>query len=81
MSDNLKSPDCPFLPDLTRCRITFEVVAQEPIIDWTPEYDGAGRQTDTDPNTYVKTSKCKTCNQMWQMTWTGAGPASYMRMA
>lgn len=67
-----RNPDCPYNPVL--CRIARVVVPVEPAQEWNRIYDGNGRVTNTDPNTYVATSACATCSQSWEMTWTGNEP-------
>ena len=73
-----RNPDCPCDPTL--CRISRLVVPVEPAQEWVMIYDGNGRVTNEDPNTYVATSACTTCVQSWDITWTGNEPPVYRKL-
>lgn len=60
--------------DPTMCRITNVSRVQEPIIDWTPEYDGTGRMINGDPNTFIRVISCSACSGEWEDTTTAGSP-------
>jgi hypothetical protein len=64
--------------DSSECRISTTRAIKQPMIEWSPVYDGNGTMTNADPNTLVVTFTCATCMTTWS-TETTAGvtlPAS-----
>lgn len=57
------APDCGNPPEI--CRITFISSVSTPI-EWIPEYDGTGKQVNTNPNTFVVTATCSVCDGSWE---------------
>ena len=79
MSGSMRSVDCAYPDDPTQCRITFTTSVQQPLIAWTPVYNGVGMMTNSDPNTHIRTYTCTTCNSTWEVAST-AGSDQVARM-
>jgi hypothetical protein len=72
-------PNCPYGADTSQCRVTAVNSIQQPQIAWTPEYDGMGAMTNTDPNTYVSDYTCRICGGEWTETRSGSGSTPSVR--
>lgn len=64
-------PECGNEPET--CRLTTVSQVQEPLIEWTPEYNGIGQMVNSDPNTFISTITCSACDGEWQDTRSVAG--------
>jgi hypothetical protein len=62
-------PDCTHDP--AECRVSVTTSVAQPPIEWTPVYDGTGRMTNADPNTFVTTASCTVCDMAWEERRTG----------
>ena len=65
-------PDCG--NDPATCRLTSVSRVQEPLIEWTPEFDGLGQMTNYDPNTFITIMSCSTCGGEWEDSMTRMNP-------
>jgi hypothetical protein len=82
MSGTTRSADCPNPDDPSLCRISMATALQEPMVNWIPVYDGAGKLTNPNPNVHVTTYTCSVCSMTWQTTMTpGQPPAGYEKLA
>lgn len=61
-----EAPDCGHDP--SECRIAFGSTVRQPLIEWTPEYDGHGAPANSDPNVIVETAQCATCGKSWELS-------------
>jgi hypothetical protein len=80
MSDQMppamrSGPDCGNPPE--GCRLVTGSKIQEPLIPWSPEYNGMGQIVNADPNTFIKTQKCSVCGGEWEDTITMAADGSH----
>ena len=64
----MKHPDC--LHDDTECTISTVSGVKQPLIEWSPIYNGAGEMVNRDPNTFITTSTCTMCNMRWETSTT-----------
>jgi hypothetical protein len=69
-----RHPDCPNEPEA--CRINKRSYVQQPTIAWEPQYDGAGMQTNSDPNVFITEYSCLTCALVWEDSMT-AGAVTF----
>lgn len=54
--------------DASACRLTTTSKIQDPPIEWIPIYDGTGKMTNTDPNTFITEITCAACSGVWRDT-------------
>lgn len=64
------NPDC--TRDPADCRVTVATSIKQPLIEWTPLFDGNGQQVNADPNTHVRHYRCDTCGDEWEAEMTGS---------
>ena len=76
----MRNPECPNAANPALCRISRTVIPVEPAQDWNILYDGNGAATNEDPNVYIATSVCITCNQRWEIRWKGSEPPTYVKL-
>lgn len=62
--------------DASECRVTSTTTIKQPLIEWSPIYDGTGWQVNADPNTVVTVYTCATCAETWQIETQAADPPS-----
>ena len=60
----MRHPSCPYDP--AQCRTTASSYVQQPLIQWTPITDGAGRPVNRDPNVHIVRYSCTTCRMSWE---------------
>lgn len=71
---------CPNTTNRSLCRITQQSVVQQPVMNWNPIYDGNGAMMNSDPNTFVNTFQCETCNMAWEMTTVAGQSPAYRQL-
>lgn len=70
-----QNPECPN-NDPSLCRISITRTIKEPVLEWTPIYDGTHAIVNSDPNTFVTTGICETCSSEWMIEETPSAPNS-----
>ena len=71
-------PNCGNPPE--GCRIITTSRVQDPVIVWSPEYNGLGQVINFDPNVFITGQSCEVCGGEWEdtitMTVEGASTAT-----
>ena len=68
----MRNADC--RNDPSQCLVSVTTQVRQPLIEWTPIYDGNGRQTNADPNVHVMTYSCAFCGMQWETEQRTAPP-------